>query len=103
MAKQSRKTKSQEQNANVLKITEFCRARGFDAQLVGKWVWVSFDEAPDEETRKALKEAGFIYSPRRQKWAHNCGHPAPSAYQSSPWQKYAARWISGRYFREATA
>lgn len=103
MAKQSRKNKSEEKSANFIEITDFCRRLGLDAELVGKWVWVSFEDTPDEETRKALKEAGFIYSPRRQKWAHNCGHPSPSAFQSSPWQKYAVRWVSGRYFRETTA
>ncbi len=63
---------------------------------VGSWVWVSFDEKPERETLEQLKEYGFRYSPRRQKWAHNCGHPTRSAVNVNPWDKYEHAVISGK-------
>ena len=77
-------------------VVEYCRFQRLNAEQVGSWVWVSFDEKPDDETRDRLKEYGFKYSPRRQKWAHNCGHPTRSAVNVNPWDKYDHAVISGK-------
>ena len=69
-------------------VVEYCKFHNFPAEIVGSWVWISFDEKPDEDTISNLKEYGFRYSPRRKKWAHNCGTPTKSAYSSNPWEKY---------------
>ncbi len=74
-------------------VIDFCRKLNVTAELVGKWIWVSFPEVPDEDTRKALKEFGFRWSARRGKWAHNCGVPAKSAHQSDPWAKYGSKIV----------
>jgi hypothetical protein len=84
-------------------VIEFCRHNDFDAEKVGGWVWVSFDETPDEDLRQALKNYGFRWSPRRKKWAHNCGTPTKSARQSNPWEKYDHFPVSGRQWKGATA
>ncbi|HPD48665.1 MAG TPA: hypothetical protein P5279_17480 [Anaerohalosphaeraceae bacterium] len=78
---------------NTAEVVEFCRKLNVTAELVGRWIWVSFPEAPDEATRKALKEYGFRWSARRGKWAHNCGVPTKSAHQSDPWAKYGSKIV----------
>jgi hypothetical protein len=75
-------------------VVAFCRQHGLVGSVVGKWVWVFFDEKPDEAVRKALKDFGFRWSPRRGGWAHNCGHPSRSASKSSPFEKYEVQPIS---------
>jgi len=75
-------------------VVAFCRQYGLVGSVVGKWVWVFFDEKPDEATRKVLKDFGFRWSARRGGWAHNCGHPSRSASKSSPFEKYEVQPIS---------
>ena len=84
-------------------VIDFCRSRELNAEKVGGWVLVSFDEAPSDEIRQAMKELGFRWSPRRKKWAHNCGQPSKSARQSSPWQKYEHFPVSGQSWKAAHA
>ena len=84
-----------ETKTKVLEVISFCKQHNFYAELVGKWVWVSFDEKPDKATLKTLKDMGFKWSRRRGKWANNCGHPTKSAYQSDPWETYHHRTVSG--------
>ena len=83
-------------------VVEYCKFQRFDAERVGSWIWVSFDEKPDEATIANLKEYGFRYSPRRKKWAHNCGTPTKSAHQSNPWEKYQHFSVSEYHARKAT-
>ena len=84
-------------------VIRFCRQYDLEAEKVGGWVWVSFDETPDEAMRQSLKDFGFRWSPRRKKWAHNCGTPSKSARQSNPWEKYDHFPVSGRQWKGATA
>ena len=77
-------------------VVEYCKFQRFDAERVGSWIWVSFDEKPDEVTIANLKEYGFRYSPRRKKWAHNCGTPTKSAQVANPWEKYDHAIVSRR-------
>ena len=73
---------------NFLEVSQFCQEMGLPAEAVGSWVWVTFDQKPDTETLKALRDFGFHWSPRREKWAHNCGYPSKSAQAVNPWDKY---------------
>ena len=86
------------QNPNVLQVVDFCRSLDLDAELVGEWVWVTFEEKPSEIMIKGLKDFGFKWSKRRGKWAHNCGKPTKSARVSNPWDKYNHRTVSGPNF-----
>ncbi len=72
---------------NVIEVVEFCKQHQLDAELVGRWVWVTFDSKPNAEIRQELKDFGFRWSPKRGKWAHNCGHPSRSS-TGNPWLKY---------------
>ena len=72
---------------NFLEVQQFCQQMGLPAEAVGRWVWVHFDEKPDQETIRMLKDFGFHWSRRRQAWAHNCGnqcHPG----KGDPREKY---------------
>ena len=82
-------------------VVQFCRNYDLNAEIVGGWVWVSFEEAPDEAMRQTLKDFGFRYSPRRKKWAHNCGGPTKSARLSNPWEKYDHFPVSGPAWKAA--
>ncbi len=79
---------------SVSEVVAFCQKLSLTAEQVGRWVWVSFAEKPDEAMRQALRDFGFRWSYRRKKWAHNCGHPTRSARQSDPWQKYDHKFVS---------
>ncbi len=73
-------------------VLEFCDANGLRCRVVGKWVWLKFENGkPSEELREKLKEIGFRWSPRRRQWAHNCGHSSMPAKGYKPWDKYETR------------
>ncbi len=84
------KMNSPEVVAKVKEVTSFCIDNGFNAELCGVWVWVSFEEKPSDEVRAKLKEAGFKWSPRREKWAHNCGVKTASSKSGDPFAKYGS-------------
>ncbi len=90
---EEKKEISEEVKAKIAELIEFCKKNHFVAELVGCWVWVSFDEKPDEEARKLLKEAGFRWVRKRSKWAHNCGKPCRSS-KGNPWEKYEHQYVS---------
>ena len=72
---------------NLVEVISFSKDHGLNAELVGRWVWVRFDAKPDESTRKALKDFGFRWVPRRGMWANNCGHPSRHGI-AHPFNKY---------------
>jgi hypothetical protein len=43
------------------------------AEVVGKWVWVTFRETPAPELRQILAQIGFHWNRERQAWQHPCG------------------------------
>jgi hypothetical protein len=43
------------------------------AEVVGKWIWVSFTEQPAAEVRQQLAQLGFHWNRERQAWQHPCG------------------------------
>ena len=61
------------------------------AQVVGSWVWLEFNVAPDPEVRANLKKLGFHWNNQRKCWQHPCGvrrhhsHDDPRArYEVTP-------------------
>ncbi len=89
----SKQRKEQKAAVTVDEVVAFCQKHNLKAEVVGVWVWVSFDDKPDEAMRKILKDFGFRWSARRRKWAHNCGTPS-RAGKGNPWQKYSVRQVS---------
>ena len=43
------------------------------AEVVGKWVWVTFKETPATEIRQQLAQLGFHWNRERQARQHPCG------------------------------
>ena len=59
------------------------------AEVVGKWVWVTFKEQPTAEIRQKLAEFGFHWNRERQAWQHPCGQFRLSS-QTDPHEKYSS-------------
>ncbi len=95
MATLKEKMQSEEVQAKVRELIAFCEENNFTAEQVGCWIWVSFESKPDEAVRRVLKDAGFRWSRRRKKWAHNAGVKTKSS-KGNPWDKYDHRVVSGR-------
>ena len=43
------------------------------AMIVGRWVWLVFDDVPAVEIRRRLSQLGFHWNRARQAWQHPCG------------------------------
>ena len=59
------------------------------AEVVGKWVWVSFSEQPAAEIRQQLAQLGFHWNRERQAWQHPCGQFSMGS-PSDPHEKYSS-------------
>jgi hypothetical protein len=58
------------------------------AEVVGKWIWITFPEQPVEHVRAELSQLGFHWNNTRKCWQHPCGETLPRG-QQEPRQKYA--------------
>lgn len=58
------------------------------AQVVGRWVWVTFKEQPTAEIRQTLAQLGFHWNRERQAWQHPCGQFSLSS-SGDPREKYS--------------
>jgi hypothetical protein len=59
------------------------------AEVVGKWVWVTFKEQPAAEIRQQLAQLGFHWNRERQAWQHPCGQFRLRGFQD-PHEKYSS-------------
>ena len=59
------------------------------AEVVGKWVWVTFKEQPAAEIRQQLAQLGFHWNRERQAWQHPCGKFSLSS-SNDPHEKYSS-------------
>jgi hypothetical protein len=57
------------------------------AEVVGKWVWITFPEPPAERVRAELSQLGFHWNNTRKCWQHPCGETLPRGSQE-PRTKY---------------
>ena len=57
------------------------------AEVVGKWVWITFPEPPLERIRAELSQLGFHWNNTRKCWQHPCGETLPHGTQE-PRTKY---------------
>jgi len=71
------------------------------AEVVGKWVWVTFKETPAAEIRQQLAQLGFHWNRERQAWQHPCGQFRLSS-QQDPHEKYSS-YYSARIHRTPKA
>jgi hypothetical protein len=59
------------------------------AEVVGKWIWITFPEPPIERVRAELSQLGFHWNNTRKCWQHPCGETLPRG-QQEPREKYDA-------------
>ena len=59
------------------------------AEVVGKWIWVTFKEQPAAEIRQQLAQLGFHWNRERQAWQHPCGQFSLSS-ATDPHEKYSS-------------
>lgn len=59
------------------------------AEVVGRWVWVTFTEQPAAEMRQQLAQLGFHWNRERQAWQHPCGQFRLASVQD-PHEKYSS-------------
>jgi len=43
------------------------------AEVVGKWVWITFPEPQEQHVTAELSQLGFHWNSRRKVWQHPCG------------------------------
>ena len=60
------------------------------AEVVGKWIWITFPEPPPEQVRGQLSQFGFHWNNTRKCWQHPCGHFATEGSGADPRQKYGS-------------
>ena len=73
------------------------------AEVVGRWVWVTFKEQPAAELRQQLSQLGFHWNRERQTWQHPCGQFSLGS-STDPHAKYSTyRPAAIRNSRKQTA
>jgi hypothetical protein len=64
------------------------------AEVVGRWVWITFPEPPPEQVRGQLSQFGFHWNNARKCWQHPCGQFATEGSGADPRQKYGSRFAA---------
>jgi hypothetical protein len=60
------------------------------AEVVGKWIWITFPEQPVETLRADLSQLGFHWNNTRKCWQHPCGQFKTEGSNQDPRQKYGS-------------
>ena len=58
------------------------------AEVIGKWIWITFPEPPIERVRAELSQLGFHWNNARKCWQHPCGETLPRGTEE-PREKYS--------------
>ena len=61
------------------------------AEIVGKWVWIQFDQKQPATVTSVLSELGFHWNSKRQSWQHPCGIFRDQSSPIDPRMKYGSR------------
>ncbi len=64
------------------------------AEVVGKWIWITFPEQPAEQVRGQLSQFGFHWNNSRKCWQHPCGQFATEGSGADPRQKYGSHFAA---------
>ncbi|MHB8522733.1 MAG: hypothetical protein ACYDH9_18510, partial [Limisphaerales bacterium] len=62
------------------------------AEVVGKWVWITFTEQPAEQVRGQLSQFGFHWNNSRKCWQHPCGQFQTEGSDQNPREKYGSHF-----------
>jgi hypothetical protein len=60
------------------------------AEVVGKWVWVQFEQKQPNQVTRVLSQLGFHWNKNRQTWQHPCGVDCDAASPVDPRRKYGS-------------
>ena len=75
-------------------LREFQPAQYEQAEVVGKWIWITFPEPPPEQVRSQLSQFGFHWNNVRKCWQHPCGQFATEGSRADPRQKYGSHFAA---------
>ena len=64
------------------------------AQIVGKWVWIQFEQKQPSTVTARLAEFGFHWNNKRQVWQHPCGPVTVDASPDDPRAKYGSTFAA---------
>ena len=64
------------------------------AEIVGKWVWIQFDQKQPATVTSVLSELGFHWNSKRQSWQHPCGIFRDQSSPIDPRKKYGSRFAA---------
>ena len=64
------------------------------AEVVGKWVWVTFTDKQPREVTAVLAELGFHWNNKRQVWQHPCGKETQTPFDGDPRERYGSTFPS---------
>jgi hypothetical protein len=64
------------------------------AEIVGKWVWIQFDQKQPVTVTSVLSELGFHWNSKRQSWQHPCGLFRDRSVTFDPRKKYGSRFAT---------
>ncbi len=79
----------------ALELLRKWQPRAYDlAEVVGKWIWITFPEPPPEQVRGQLSQFGFHWNNLRKCWQHPCGQFATEGSGADPRQKYGSRFAA---------
>ncbi|HEY3854131.1 MAG TPA: hypothetical protein VGO67_07045 [Verrucomicrobiae bacterium] len=74
----------------VLKLLQKEAPRFWElAEVVGKWVWIRFDDKQPPTITAELSTLGFHWNNRRQVWQHPCGQIMSGVYYD-PRRRYGS-------------
>ena len=66
------------------------------AQVIGKWVWVTFPEKQPLEVTSTLSQLGFHWINARQAWQHPCGTIPVERRSFNPRRRYGAHFAADK-------
>ncbi len=64
------------------------------AEVVGRWVWITFTEQPAETIRGQLSQFGFHWNNARKCWQHPCGQFQTEGSDRDPREKYGTHFAA---------
>jgi hypothetical protein len=66
------------------------------AEVVGKWVWITFTEKQPSSVTRTLAELGFHWNHSRQAWQHPCGTNILERADYDPRQRYGSYFAASK-------
>jgi hypothetical protein len=83
--------------ATLLAVLRDTAPRFFElAEVVGKWVWIQFEQKQPPAVTRTLAELGFHWNNARQSWQHPCGAMIQERATYDPRRRYGSYFAADR-------